>query len=685
MLKRLIVIGLLFSAMASSGCWLFFKPKTENLEPPKSLEQAGIGEQKRALYSEDAEYRALAANALVERGDKRAIQTLSDALRTAKDEVVISILKVLTRRQDVRLIEPLIDILETRSPNLHPLIFEAIKYYDRPVLVTDLLERLRHKNKPVEAKNNVVKALGKATSKDSVEPLINYFGTHDGKLDEEINKTLEQITLQRYQTKEEWQEWWSVYKDKPREVWLDEAIIKYQRLITEKDAKIDKIMTELVGIKINQLNAKLEQAQVGGKPQDVLAILFGALTDNLWQIRKYAVEQLKTVPQESFKDVLPKLAEMINAPEDELRTTVITMLGELGGENELPALIKILDNPKEKDAMRIIAANALGRLANQKATAPLTGQLKGNSKALLLAVIEALGKVKDGAAVPALVICLEDKTKPDEVHRDVIESLGEIKTPYAIEVIIKYASDTRDRIRWTVASNLGKVMTSTAIAPLAKLLEDKEDDIRQTSAESLGNLGMEECAPILVKALLNDKDPRVRELSANALAKIKSAQSLSGIIPALSDTNEKVANAAWNAIVTTINSDVTLMVDISGQLAGAKQLPHAAELYKKAVEISNEETHVKALLNIYRELKQIDGAVKMYANLASRQVKNSPAWRDLKVELANFLYENKEYAKVLEEVKEPLSDANLPQNIQEQLQKIKSESEKALKDAKPPE
>ncbi|MBI4833295.1 MAG: HEAT repeat domain-containing protein [Planctomycetes bacterium] len=684
MLKRLIVIGLLLTALASSGCWLFFKPKTETPPPPKALDQAGLSEQKRALYSEDPEYRALAANALIERGDKRAMQTLSDALRTAKDEVVVSILKVLTRRPEIRLIEPLIDILETRNPALQPLIFEVIKYYDRPVLIPDLLERLRHKNKTIEAKNNVVKALGKATSKDEVEPLINYFGTHDGKLDEEINKTLEQITLQRYKTKEEWQEWWSVYKDKPREVWLDEAVIKYQKLIAEKDAKIDKIMTELVGIKINQLNIRLEQARKG-PTQDVLAILFGALTDSLWQVKKYAVEQFKTVPQESFKDVLPKLAEMINAPEDELRTTVITMLGELGGENELPALVKILENPKEKDAMRIIAANALGRLANQKATAPLTGQLKGNSQALILAVIEALGKIKDGSAVPALVICLEDKAKTDDVHRDVIESLGEIKTPYAVEVIIQYASDIRDRIRWTVASNLGKVMTNTAIAPLSKLLEDQFDDIRQTSAESMGNLGMEEGAQYLIKALFNDKDPRVRELSAVALGKIKSALSLSSIIPALSDANEKVANAAWNTIVITINSDVKLLADIAGQLAGAKHLSRAAELYKKAVETSNEEAHVKALLEIYKELKQVDGTAKMYANLIARQVKNSSPWRDLKVELVNFLYENKEYAKVLEEVKEPLADPNIPQNTAEQLQKLKTESEKALKDAKPPE
>jgi hypothetical protein len=113
LIMKSVCLTIIIAGFLVSGCWWFQKPP-ETPPPPIPWEDIGISELQKRLYSEDSEHRALAADRLVIRGDKRAIRTISEALRTARDEIVTSILKVLAMRPDQRYIQPLIDVLETK-------------------------------------------------------------------------------------------------------------------------------------------------------------------------------------------------------------------------------------------------------------------------------------------------------------------------------------------------------------------------------------------------------------------------------------------------------------------------------------------------------------------------------------------------------------------------------------------
>ncbi len=71
-------------------------PPLQPLPPPIPWEDASIPELKKRLYSEDAEHRALAADRLVAMGKKRTFKILTKALKGGREEVILSILKVLT-------------------------------------------------------------------------------------------------------------------------------------------------------------------------------------------------------------------------------------------------------------------------------------------------------------------------------------------------------------------------------------------------------------------------------------------------------------------------------------------------------------------------------------------------------------------------------------------------------------
>jgi len=662
-----------------SGCWLWpFGKKPETPPQPIDWDKYGYTDLMDRLSSEDPEIRALAADRLVARGDKRAVRGVSSVLREAPDPIVTSVLKVLAQRPDERYIPALIDILESRNPSFHNLIFEIFKYYERDGLSDELLHRVNQKEKPLKAKQNIIIALGKVRSKKSVEPLIRLFGIDDGNLNNQINDALTQITLQHLSTKEEWLDWWSIYKDKPREVWLDEALIKYQKLLNEKNSKIDELTAELVNLKIDLLNTRLKQV-INLQADGVLPILTASLNDKLWQIRKYVVEQLRLLPKDKLKEILPKLLELTGAPEEDLRNAVIITLGESGDETVITPLINILNNPKESIPIRKTAALALGKIGNSQASTALVNGLKETSAPLLLAVIEALGKIKDKSCLPSLADCLNDKEKSAEVHRAIVDVLGEIKDPSCVSVIVPFTDDSRDRFRWSAANSLGKIGSEAGVTPLVKLLKDEFADIRQISAEALGNIGSETAAQPLINILLNDKDPRVRELSAVALGKIKSKQTLPSLIHALTDQNERVVNSSWNSILGIISEDIKLMEETAKQLEESKNYSRAGEIYKKITEISDKPEYIKALIKYLKESDKIDDVIKSYNLLLSKIAQNSQEWWDSKREMVNFLYDKKEYAKCLEEIKGLLDNNSITPVIKEQMERLKAECEKAIK------
>ena len=668
-LNYFIILGL----MIQIGCGGVKKPPLKAILPaaeqPGSVDEIAWGnltlrELKERLYSNDAEQRVLVADRLIAYDSKKSLKILREALQSDRPEVVQSILKVLALYQNEIFLEPVLDVLETKNDAFQNLIFDILSNFNGDELAVLLLKRLAIVEKPVPARQSLIRALGYTKSKQAVAPLIGLLNepSISNELFAEAHRALEEIT-RYYGAKgpEDWSQWWLTHQKYSRERWLDEAVLQYQQSLKEKNVQVQNLNNQLALLKIDLLKIKLEEARKLKAQESELSLIRSALTDEYTGVQKYAIEQLRGQPKDKIKDLLPRLIEIMNGAQPEIRSAAVITLGEIGDEAVIDNLIALLSDVNENVEIRKNAAGSLGKIGSSKALTTLTYLLKENNTPILLAIIDALGKIRDKESVPVLIECLQAKNKPDEVQQAIIEVLGDIKDPQSLDVIIEFLKDSRKPFRWSAARSLGKIGDSRAVEPLIKLLDDEFADIRQITAEMLGQIEDKSAAPALIKMLLNDKDSRARELAAIALGKIKDAETVSSLLPSLNDPDEKVIRAVWNSVLLIVNDDIETGEKTAVNLVEIKQLSRAADLYK--------------LLLANPKFQPADGRKEFAINLLSCRMQLGQVLLLLNKpdEAVPYLQE------VIKEIQNILTDPSLLPDVKEKLEKIKTDCEALLK------
>ena len=705
----LIILGLawLNAIVLLPGCGIAKKPPLKSILPEQpsraneiAWENASLKDLKERLYSSDAEQRVLAADRLVAWDSKKSVRALKKALKSDRPDVVQSILKVLALYEKEIFLEPVLNVLETRNNDFKTLIYKILSNFSSDELAKMLLARLSAPEKSLAARRNLVQALGYTKNKQAVAPLMNLLpGKKDSPLFPEIQQALKEITRHTFPTKTEWLNWWATHKEFSRERWLDEAIMRYQQSLSDKNKQVAGLTTRMVSLKINLLRLRLDQAKKLQAQESELSLLRVALDDEHLAVQKYAVEQLRTQPKDKVKDLLPKLMELMNAPAKEIRDTIVITLGDIGDEGVIDILIAVLADTNENVNTRKNAAIALGKIGQPRPLNTLTYLLKENNPTILMAIIEALGKIKNKEATAPLIECLQDKEKPEEIQRAVIDVLGEIKDPQSIDIIIEFLKDERKAFRWSAAHSLGQIGDPKAVDPLLPLLNDEFADIRQITAEALGQIGARAAAPALIKMLLNDQDSRARELAAIALGKIKDTETINSLLPSLKDADEKVSRAVWNSILLVVNDDIELGEKVAEKLAEMKSLARAADLYQLLVTnpkfqtkeliprtIRNKtrlaeilmitEKSSEAIPYLEETLKYLEGLTETLPEILKNLNKV-----ELQFDLVRCLYFKKDYRKTLEEIKIILTANSLSAEIKTQVEEIKKDCETQLKNS----
>jgi HEAT repeat protein len=99
---------------------------------------------------------------------------------------------------------------------------------------------------------------------------------------------------------------------------------------------------------------------------------------------------------------------------------------------------------------------------------------------------EALGKIGDASAIPALIEALKDWN--GGIRKNAIEALEKIGTP-AVPALIEALKDDNTHTRYYAAEALGKFGGASAIPALIKALKDEVGYIRSSAVEALGKIG----------------------------------------------------------------------------------------------------------------------------------------------------------------------------------------------------
>jgi hypothetical protein len=204
-------------------------------------------------------------------------------------------------------------------------------------------------------------------------------------------------------------------------------------------------------------------------------------------------------------------------------------IGGLKDRRDIPGLISALRDPDMDIQWK--AAAALGSFGPD-AIRELIAGLRTRDRAVKLGIIEALGEIRDPLAVEPLIPLLGDASV--EVRWDAALALGEIGDSRAIAPLLPGLRDPDRYVRYGTALALGKLgwtpandeeegfrllglqdwaglaaLGAPAVPALSLALKDRERTVRRKAAEILGGTGSQAAVPAILRAL-RDTDDEVR-------------------------------------------------------------------------------------------------------------------------------------------------------------------------------
>jgi HEAT repeat protein len=184
----------------------------------------------------------------------------------------------------------------------------------------------------------------------------------------------------------------------------------------------------------------------------------------------------------SNRNKVDELMNQLKNDEPFQREWAATDLGELGDSQAVEPLIEALTDSDE--GVRNAAVQSLGQIGDSRAVEPLITALK-TCNGYLPTIAYALGKI-GGPAPESLIEALRDGNC--NVRWGTAEALGFIKDPAAVPSLIQALTDGCPVVRSSAAIALGEIDDISAVPALTELLKDNDGYVRWTAAEALGRI-----------------------------------------------------------------------------------------------------------------------------------------------------------------------------------------------------
>ncbi|PKL63705.1 MAG: PBS lyase [Methanomicrobiales archaeon HGW-Methanomicrobiales-3] len=164
--------------------------------------------------------------------------------------------------------------------------------------------------------------------------------------------------------------------------------------------------------------------------------------------------------------------------------------------------------------VRQYAAYLLGKAKNPRAIQPLVESLADFDKSVREQATLALSAIGKAAIEPLADAMKEPKW---ETRYRAAEALGKIADEKAVKPLIQGLKDNRDHVRYMAAKGLRGLGDSDAIEPMIILLKDENYYVRMMAIRALGAIGGKNATDALTAALETETDEKVREAIAESL------------------------------------------------------------------------------------------------------------------------------------------------------------------------
>lgn len=190
--------------------------------------------------------------------------------------------------------------------------------------------------------------------------------------------------------------------------------------------------------------------QTQADPRAVSA-LTELLADSSRSVREAAIDALGELRATS---AVPRLLELLEDPSSSVRRSTVRALGEIGDARAVTALSGAVALDRDRNVRRS-AVWSLGEIGDETATGFLVQAMRTSpDRNVREAAVEALGEVGNTAAVNALAELIA--TGDRELVGEALESLADIQTPEALDVLIGLTRSPDPRLRREAAQALGE-------------------------------------------------------------------------------------------------------------------------------------------------------------------------------------------------------------------------------------
>src|SRR5512136_2414233 len=164
--------------------------------------------------------------------------------------------------------------------------------------------------------------------------------------------------------------------------------------------------------------------------------------------------------------------------------------------------------------VRQYAAYLLGMTKNPRAIQPLVEALGDFDKSVREQAMLALSQIGKAAIEPLSLAMKELKW---ETRYRAAEALGKIADEKAVKPLTQALKDSKDHVRYMATKGLRALRDSDTIEPMIILLDDENRYVRMMAIWALGAIGGKNVKSALKKALESESDEKVKEAIFEAM------------------------------------------------------------------------------------------------------------------------------------------------------------------------
>jgi len=236
----------------------------------------------------------------------------------------------------------------------------------------------------------------------------------------------------------------------------------------EKEEDVDALLDHLKlsdTASIRKRAAEILGDVVDDEPQAVDALVRTAQEDDDEAVRGAAIDALDAIGSEAIERLVEELAGVDSEGADWVRAE---------------AFVETLSAGRPE--LRMAAANALGRLGDSGALPALIATLDDSDPRVRARAARACGAIGDERAADALGERLDDPT--GRVRREAADALTAIGTERALTPLLDAVDDESEAVRYAAVTALGGYRGAAAIDPLIEALDDRSDVVRRAAVFS---------------------------------------------------------------------------------------------------------------------------------------------------------------------------------------------------------